>query len=80
MQEIYVQLISNIPCLMISKVFSIAVLERIREDVDKLQAVVLAPTREIAIQAHATIENLSEGFARDCVIECKYYLSLFYYS
>ena len=41
-------------------VFTLAILERIREDIPKIQALVLAPTREIAIQAHNTIENLGK--------------------
>jgi len=49
-------------------VFTLAILERIREDIPKIQALVLAPTREIAIQAHGTIEKLGSNEVNTALI------------
>ena len=49
-------------------VFTLAVLEHLREDIDRLQALILAPTREIAIQAHQTLNTLGEGHVRSSLV------------
>lgn len=42
----------------------LGVLEKINEEADNLQAIVLAPTREIALQAHRTLEILAGNNVR----------------
>ena len=42
----------------------LGVLEKVNEEADNLQAIVLAPTREIALQAHRTLETLAGNNVR----------------
>ena len=42
----------------------LGVLEKMNEEADNLQAIVLAPTREIALQAHRTLETLAGNYVR----------------
>ena len=45
-------------------IFAITILERINEECDNIQALVLTPTREIALQVLETIKSLSDGNVR----------------